>query len=88
MAIPKGRRPTPGWYNAARGRQPPDLAISDGAVSISISMLLSVLLAECQGCANLQPLGYLNRLTARDDGIIIVATLLLFTTSMAFYGGA
>ena len=48
----------------------------DGAVSISISMLLAVLLAECNGCAGQCPLGYLNGLTARDDGIIIVATLL------------
>ncbi len=58
----------------------------DGAVSISISMLLAVLLAECNGCAGQCPLGYLNGLTARDDGIIIVATLLLFPTSIALYG--
>ena len=32
-------------------------------------------------------MGYLKLLTGRDDGTIITATLLLFPTSMAFYGG-
>ncbi len=59
----------------------------DGAVSISISMLLAVLVAGCQGCAGVPLLGYVTSLTEWDDGIIIVATLLLFPTSMAFYGG-
>ena len=59
----------------------------DGAVSISISMLLAVLLGDCRSCGNLPVLSYLKLLTERDDGTIIVATLLLFPTSMAFYGG-
>lgn len=59
----------------------------DGAVSISISMLLAVLLGDCRSCGNLPLLSYLKLLTERDDGVIIVATLLLFPTSMAFYGG-
>ena len=59
----------------------------DGAVSISVSMLLAVTLGDCGGCGSLPLLGYLKLLTERDDGIIIVATLLLFPTSMAFYGG-
>ncbi len=59
----------------------------DGAVSISISMLLAVLLEDCRSCGNLLLLSYLKLLTERDDGVIIVATLLLFPTSMAFYGG-
>lgn len=59
----------------------------DGTVSVSISMLLAVLLAGCEGCYGLPLLGYLTSLTERDDGVIIVATLLLFPTSMAFYGG-
>jgi hypothetical protein len=50
-------------------------------------MLLAVLLAGCEGCYGLPLLGYLTSLTERDDGVIIVATLLLFPTSMAFYGG-
>ena len=59
----------------------------DGAVSISISMLLAVLLGDCGACGGLPLLGYLKLLTGRDDGTIIAATLLLFPTSMAFYGG-
>ena len=59
----------------------------DGAVSISISMLLAVLLGDCGVCGGLPPLGYLKLLTERDDGIIIVATLFLFPTSIALYGG-
>ena len=59
----------------------------DGAVSVSISMLLAVLLAGCEGCDGLPLLGCLTSLTERDDGVIIVATLLLFPTSLAFYGG-
>ena len=59
----------------------------DGAVSVSIGMFLAVLLAECNRCEGLAILGYLNALTARDNGIIIVATLLLFPTAIALYGG-
>ncbi len=59
----------------------------DGAVSISVSMLLAVLLSDCGSCGGLPLLSYLNLLTERDDGIIIVATLLLFPTSIALYGG-
>ena len=60
------------------GGNRPTWRFFDGAVSISIRMLLAVLLAECNGCAGLQSLGYLNGLTAQDDGIIIVATLCCF----------
>ena len=59
----------------------------DGAVSISVSMLVTVLLAGCAGCDGSPLLGHLTSLTEWDDGIIIVATLLLFPTSLALYGG-
>ena len=59
----------------------------DGAVSISVSMLLAVLLSDCGGCGDLPLLGYLKMLTEQDDGNIILATLLLFPTSIALYGG-
>ena len=58
----------------------------DGSVSISVSMLLAVLLASCQGCRSVPLLDYLGILTGKDDGVIIVATLLLFPTSLALYG--
>lgn len=59
----------------------------DGAVSISFSMLLAVLLTGCTACDGAPLLGYLKMLTGWDDGVIITATLLLFPTSLAFYGG-
>ena len=59
----------------------------DGAVSISVSMLLAILLSDCNGCHDLPVVGYLTSLTDRDNGTIIVGTLLLFPTSMSFYGG-
>lgn len=59
----------------------------DGAVSISVSMLLAVLLTECRACVWAPVLGYLKMLTERDDGVIITATLLLFPTSIALYRG-
>lgn len=58
----------------------------DGSVSISVSMLLAVLLTGCQGCQSVPLLDYLSILTSKDDGVIIVATLLLFPTSLALYG--
>ena len=59
----------------------------DGAVSISISMLAAVLVTDCTLCGQLAALGWLKGLTERDDGIIIVATLRLFLTTAALYGG-
>ena len=59
----------------------------DGSVSISISMLLAVALNYCASCAGVPVLGFLHELSHRDNGIIIVGTVLLPTTAM-FYGGA
>ena len=59
----------------------------DGAVSISISMLVAVLVTDCALCSQLPALGWLKGLTEREDGIIIVATLLLFPATAALYGG-
>ena len=59
----------------------------DGAVSISISMLVAVLITDCAFCGQLPTLGWLKGLTEREDGTIIVATLLLFPTTAALYGG-
>ena len=49
-------------------------------------MLISVLLTGCQGCQGVPLLGHLGVLASEDDGVIIVATLLLFPTSIVLYG--
>lgn len=59
----------------------------DGAASVSVSMALSVALSGCAFCGRLPPLGFLNELTKREDGVIITATLLLFPTTAVLYGG-
>ena len=58
----------------------------EGSVSVSVSTLLAILLSEC-ACGGLPVLGYLSGLTDRPDGVIIVATLLLFPTTLTLYGG-
>ena len=50
-------------------------------------MLVAVLVSDCALCGQLPALGWLKGLTEREDGIIIVATLLLFPTTAALYGG-
>jgi len=59
----------------------------DGALSISVSMLLSALLRDCLSCGGWPVLGYLHGLAARDDGVIIAGTILLFPTTATIYGG-
>ena len=41
----------------------------------------------CFACDELPVLGQLHRLTRWEDGVIIVATLLLFPTARALFGG-
>lgn len=50
-------------------------------------MLLAVLIDGCVLCGRLPLLSFLKGLTEREDGIIIMATLLLFPTTAALYGG-
>ncbi len=59
----------------------------DGALAISVSMLLAALLRDCLSCGGWPVLGYLHGLAARDDGVIIVGTMLLFPTTAIIYGG-
>ena len=59
----------------------------DGSIAITISMLLAALLRDCAGCAEVPVLGYLHGLTLREDGVIIVGTILLFPTTATLYGG-
>ena len=67
------------------GRSPTWL-MADGAASISASMLVSVLLNVIPSFAGLWGLGFFQELTNKQDGIIVVATLLLLPTSFAVYG--
>ncbi len=50
-------------------------------------MLLAVLVDGCTLCVRLPLLSFLKSLTEREDGIIIMATLLLFPATAALYGG-
>ena len=58
----------------------------DSSLSITVSMALAVLISRCQSCAGIWGIGFLKELTERDDGVIILATLLLFPTTLALYG--
>ena len=59
----------------------------DGSIALTISMLLAVLLRVWEGAANWPVVGALHRITQWEDGVIIVATLLLFPTALTLYGG-
>ena len=60
--------------------------MADGAASISASMLVAVLLNIIPSFAGLWGLGFLHELTGKQDGMIVVATLLLLPTSFIVYG--
>ena len=59
----------------------------DGSIALTLSMLLAVLLRLWEGAANWPVVGTLHRITQWEEGVIIVATLLLFPTALALYGG-
>ena len=58
----------------------------DGSVSVSVSMFLAALIKVWDGAADWPVIGLLHEMTRWDDGVIIVATLLLFPTSITLYG--
>lgn len=60
----------------------------DGSVSVSASMLVAVLISKCARCDELPVISLLKALTNEDSGIIVVATMLLFPTTLMMYGGA
>ena len=60
----------------------------DGSIALTISMLLAVLLRVWEGAVNWPVVGSLHRITQWEDGVIIVATLLLFPTALTLYGGS
>ena len=49
-------------------------------------MLLAVLMGGCGSCGVYWGISYLNFLTQQDNGVIILATLLLFPSTLALYG--
>lgn len=58
----------------------------DGSASLTVSMLIAVIINKCESCASLRGIGFLKTLSDQDDGVIILATLLLFPTTIALYG--
>ena len=64
----------------------PTWLLADGAASVSASMLIAVLLNVIPSFAGLWGLGFLQELSNKQDGMIVVATLLLLPTSFAVYG--
>ena len=58
----------------------------DGSVSVSVSMSLAALIKVWDGAAGRPVIGLLHEMTRWDDGVIIVAALLLFPTSITLYG--
>ena len=62
--------------------------MADGAASISASMLVAVLINVMQSLSSVWGLRFLQDLTFKEDGVIIVATLLLLPTSFLVYGGS
>ena len=62
--------------------------IVDGTASVSVSMLLAALLKVWVAAAEWPVIGLLHQMTRWEDGVIIVATLLLFPTAVTIWGGA
>ena len=62
----------------------------DGSLSVSGSMLLAVLINSCHSCADIRVIGpfleILKELSDKNAGVIVLGTLLLFPTTLTFYG--
>ncbi len=73
--------------NSNTGRSP-SWVLADGSASISANALIAVLLNVFPSLIGLWGLGFLHGLTNKDDGVIIVASLLLFPSTFIIYGVA
>ena len=73
--------------NSSTGRSP-SWVLADGSASISASALIAVLLNIFPYLAGIWGLGFLHGLTNKDDGVKIVASLLLFPSTFIIYGVA
>ena len=49
-------------------------------------MAIAVAISYCRNCAGLLGIGFFKGLTEKDDGVIIMGTLLLFPATVALYG--
>ncbi len=66
----------------------PSWILADGSASISVSALGSVLIQKTAILADVWGLRLLQELTNQEDGVIIVASLLLFPATFIIYGVA
>ena len=73
--------------DSSTGRSPTWL-MADGAASISASMLVAVLINVTPSLSGIWGFRFLQELTFKEDGVIVVATLLLLPTSLLVYGGS
>ena len=49
-------------------------------------MATAVAISTCRSCSGVWGVGFFRDLTDKDDGVIILATLLLFPITVALYG--
>ena len=59
----------------------------DGSIAVSASMLVAVLISKCVFCEYVPIIHLLKSLADQEEGIIIVATIILFPTTLTLYGG-
>ena len=69
------------------GSWAPPWRLFDGSIALSISMLLAALLRVWEDAVSWPVVGLLHQMTRWEDGVIIVATMLLFPTALTLYGG-
>ena len=62
--------------------------VFDGVASVSGSMAASVAINRIDFSPTLPVLGFLKELSHAEDGVVIVATLLLLPTAALLYGGS
>ena len=63
----------------------PSWFLADGSATISSSALIAVLINVSPSLAGFWGVGFLHELTNKQDGVIIVASLLLFPTTIFIY---
>ena len=70
------------------GRYPAWL-LADGSASISVAAFVAVVIYNSASLAGVWGIGYLHELTiSRQDGLVVVASLVLFPSTLIVYGVA